>query len=545
MPGDCKSSDESTNEKQINDNSKNEEEYKNNNSDFKHKLDYLDSFRNEIIDEHPSIPNNLQADKKQPLNVISDNNAIIIQDNDESNIHNETKSKDNDSNNLINSLDNDKNKETKLIDNVIETDLSNLTISKQIISIVFIGHVDAGKSTTAGQILHLLDLIDKRTLEKYKEESALANRESWYLSWALDTNPEERERGKTTEVGKCVFETENKKIYILDAPGHKMYVSDMIVGANQADIAVLVVSARINEFEAGIKGGQTNEHILLSRASGIRNVIVLVNKMDDISVNWNEKRFLEIKDYLGGMLKKIYGKDEIAFIPVSGYLGTNIKENDIKKCPWYKGKSFLNYLDSFEFIRSEEKSFVFCVSEKIKTMGVFLGGKIESGRIERGKEITILPQNIKTTILNIYDDEDVEINSATVGENVKVKIKDFADEICEGNILCENINDYKISNSFTCMMTVLQTKQVISAGYKGVIHMKMAQKNAKIIEFRKEINGKIVRKFFAKKGEKLLAKIQIDSPLVLYNGDDPKKKNWFALRDEGYTVAIGVVRNIK
>ncbi|KAM0678469.1 translation termination factor GTPase eRF3 [Binucleata daphniae] len=429
--------------------------------------------------------------------------------------------------------------------NDVTASLQNIKINKQIISIVFIGHVDAGKSTTAGQILNILDLIDKRTLEKYKEESAQANRESWYLSWALDTNPEERERGKTTEVGKCVFETKNKKIFILDAPGHKMYVSDMIVGANQADIAVLVVSSRINEFEAGIKGGQTHEHILLARASNIRKIIVLVNKMDDPSVMWSETRYLEILQHLDIVLRKIYAKEDITYVPVSGYLGTNIKKVDNKVCEWYKGESFLDYLDNLKFERKENDSLVFCVTEKIKNMGVLLGGKIESGRIERGMEVYILPSKQKTTILAIYDDEDVEIAFAIVGDNVKIKIKDFADDINEGTIICDAVkSNYKVSTVFTCMLSILQTKHVISAGYMGVLHLKSAQKDCKILEIRQEVNGVMKRKIQAGKGEKVLCKIQVDTPLVLYAGEDKMKKNWFAIRDEGFTVAIGVVRNI-
>lgn len=417
-------------------------------------------------------------------------------------------------------------------------------INKQILSIVFIGHVDAGKSTIAGQILNILELIDKRTLEKYKEESLKANRESWYLSWALDTNPEERERGKTTEVGKCVFETTDKKIFILDAPGHKQYLSDMIIGANQADIAILVISARINEFEAGMKGGQTYEHILLARASNIRKIIVLVNKMDDQSVNWSEKRYLEIINELDKILKKMY--DDIIYIPISGYKGINIKDVDNKICPWYKNESFLNHLNNLKFARqSDDSGFVFCVTEKIKNMGILLGGKIESGKLEKGKEVYILPNNNKTVIMSIYNDEDVEINNAFVGDNVKIKIKDFADDLNEGTIICDTTKiNYKTAKIFTCMLSILQIKHVISAGYSAVIHMKSAQKDCKILEIRQSINGTMKRKIRAGKGENVLCKISVDSPLVLYCGDDKSKKNWFAIRDEGFTVAIGVVRNI-
>lgn len=163
---------------------------------------------------------------------------------------------------------------------------------KEHLNIVFIGHVDAGKSTIGGQIMYLTGMVDKRTLEKYEREAKEKGRESWYLSWALDTNEEEREKGKTVECGRAFFETEKKRFTILDAPGHKSFVPNMISGATQADLAVLVISARKGEFETGFdRGGQTREHAMLAKTAGIKHLIILVNKMDDPTVNWDEGRY--------------------------------------------------------------------------------------------------------------------------------------------------------------------------------------------------------------------------------------------------------------
>lgn len=175
---------------------------------------------------------------------------------------------------------------------------------KEHVNVVFIGHVDAGKSTIGGQIMYLTGMVDKRTLEKYEREAKEKNRETWYLSWALDTNQEERDKGKTVEVGRAYFETEKKHFTILDAPGHKSFVPNMIGGASQADLAVLVISARKGEFETGFeKGGQTREHAMLAKTAGVKHLIVLINKMDDPTVNWSNERYEECKEKLVPFLK--------------------------------------------------------------------------------------------------------------------------------------------------------------------------------------------------------------------------------------------------
>jgi peptide chain release factor subunit 3 len=416
------------------------------------------------------------------------------------------------------------------------------------ISIVFIGHVDAGKSTIGGQILCQLDMVDKRTMEKYMRESAEKNRGSWYLSWALDTNPEEREKGKTTEVGRACFELSSRKVFILDAPGHKMYVSDMISGANQGDVAVLVVSARINEFETGFdKGGQTREHVLLAKAGGIKKMIVLVNKMDDESVKWCEERYKEIETRLGNLLRRVYLKDDILFIPVSGFMGHNIKDRvDPTICSWYKGPSFLEILDNLILEKRDRLPFLASVNEKLKITGLDLYGiKVESGLIKRGDAVRILPKNIDTTVVGLYNDEDIEIDQGVAGDMIKIKFKDSQDEVGEGDMLCDPGNaDFKVCNEFTCMLTILESKSIVGAGYRAIIHLRTISALCKIVEFRGKVDGKMVKKHFARKGEKVLAKIRCETPLALYCGSEKGRMDTFALRDEDMTVAIGAIRAV-
>ena len=191
-----------------------------------------------------------------------------------------------------------------------------------------------------GNLLYITGMVDKRTMEKYEREAKDAGRESWYLSWALDSTPQERAKGKTVEVGRAYFETEKRRYTILDAPGHKTYVPSMISGAAQADVAILVISARKGEFETGFeRGGQTREHIMLVKTAGVSRVVVVINKMDDPTVTWDKTRYDEIKDKLTPFIKSagFNPKSDVSFLPVSAYMGHNLKVRVSKSvCPWWE-----------------------------------------------------------------------------------------------------------------------------------------------------------------------------------------------------------------
>ncbi len=177
---------------------------------------------------------------------------------------------------------------------------------KEHVNIIFIGHVDAGKSTLGGSILYATGMVDERTMERYRREAKEAGMESWYLSWALDLTREERSKGKTVEVGRGFFETEKRRYSILDAPGHKTFVPNMIGGASQADVGILVISARRGEYETGFeKGGQTREHAMLAKTQGVNKLVVVINKMDDMTVEWSKERYDECTAKLLVYLKNI------------------------------------------------------------------------------------------------------------------------------------------------------------------------------------------------------------------------------------------------
>ncbi|KAL1510662.1 hypothetical protein AB1Y20_009539 [Prymnesium parvum] len=191
------------------------------------------------------------------------------------------------------------------------------------VNLVFVGHVDSGKSTLCGQLLVQSGAVDEREVEKLRAKAKENNRESWWLAYLLDTDDDERARGKTVHVGRAAFEGATRRYVILDAPGHRSYVPNMIAGACQADVAVLMISARKGEFEAGFeRGGQTREHMLLCRALGVQHVVVAVNKMDDPTVGWSAERLAECRDGARALLRRYGFRDrELHFVPLSALAG--------------------------------------------------------------------------------------------------------------------------------------------------------------------------------------------------------------------------------
>lgn len=421
-------------------------------------------------------------------------------------------------------------------------DLESLCVSqKRTVNIVFVGHVDAGKSTICGQILVQMGLVDARTLEKYRLQSKEQNRESWYLSWCLDTNPEEREKGKTTEVGTAAFELPHRRVNILDAPGHKQFVFEMINGANRADIGILVISARISEFEAGFeKGGQTREHIFLLKAGSVQRLIVLVNKMDDPSVCWSRERFDEIREKVGAFVKRMFPSP--TFIPVSGFTGEYIREKGT--CSWYDGDSFLDELDRIPVSRKADALLAVTVTEKLRMMGSqVLYGKVESGRLVQNCAVRILPQNTRNTVSSLQDEDDVDIDEACPGDTVKLRLKEDADEVAVGSRLVDPGNtDYKSVQEFTCGLNILDADTVISSGYKCILHIGVVAVPCKVRELRDMENRKLR---FCRQGSRVLAKIATDSLVCILCCADEERKEKFALRFESRTIAVGVVRTAR
>jgi elongation factor 1-alpha len=273
------------------------------------------------------------------------------------------------------------------------------------LNLVVIGHVDHGKSTTMGHLLYLTGTIDDRTIKEFEEEAKRLGKETFKFAWVLDNLKEERERGLTIDLRFLKFETKKYFFTIIDAPGHRDFVKNMITGASQADAAILVVSAKRGEFEAGIgPGGQTREHAFLAYTLGVNQLAVAVNKMDDPSVNWSKERYEEVKNEIARMLKMVgYKVEKIPFVPVSGWTGDNLKEKS-DKMPWYDGPALLDALDTFELPpKPVEKPLRIPIQDvyTITGVGTVPVGRVETGVLKEGDEVVFMPPNVKGEVKSI------------------------------------------------------------------------------------------------------------------------------------------------
>lgn len=412
-------------------------------------------------------------------------------------------------------------------------------------------------------------MVDKRTLEKYEKESKELNRESWYLSWALDTSNEERAKvsglfsklkanysrqGITVECGRANFETEKRRFTILDAPGHKNFVPSMISGASQADVAVLVISARKGEFETGFeKGGQTREHATLVKTLGVRRLIVAINKMDEPTVAWSKERYDEIVDKVVPFLKQNgYNlKTEVEFIPISGFSGANLKDRVGKQvCPWFDGPSLLEYLDEMPgWERKLDAPFLMPVSGKYKDLGTIVTGKIESGQVSKGQTVLVMPNKQMAEVLAI-NIEEAEVKTAASGDNVRLKLKGVEeDDVSTGFVICEPARPVKASTRFLVQIIVHNIRNIMAPGYTAVLHVHAASEEITLTRFEATIDKKTGQKnpkkpMFVRQGEVLIAEIEAQGTICMEPYSEYPSLGRFTLRDEGKTIAVGKVLSV-
>jgi len=430
--------------------------------------------------------------------------------------------------------------------------------AREHLNLVFIGHVDAGKSTIGGQILFLSGQVDDRTIQKYEREAKEKNRDSWYMAYIMDTSEEERAKGKTVEVGRANFETEKKRYTVLDAPGHKNYVPNMIAGTAQADVGVLVISSRRGEFETGFdKGGQTREHAQLAKTLGVSKLIVVVNKMDDPSTNWDKERYDEIVVKLSPFLKQCGYKLEtdVSFCPISGLSGTNMKTKvSADVCPWYEGKSFFDTLDDLQTVlRDPNAPFRMPVMDKYNESGTMVMGKIESGTCRVGQSLIMMPNKMPCKVLQLFRDE-VECKKCLPGENVRLKVSGINEsDIQAGFVLCSPKERIHICEEIECQLALLELLEhnsVFTKGYKAVIHVHSATEEVEVTKLVSEIDAKTRKPKegkvkFLKSGSLGNVRLRFAQPVCVEKFADYAQLGRFTLRDEGRTIAIGKITRLK
>jgi elongation factor 1-alpha len=422
------------------------------------------------------------------------------------------------------------------------------------LNLVIIGHVDHGKSTMVGHILYRLGYFDQKTMQAIEEEAKKMGKESFKYAWLMDRMKEERERGVTIALSYMRFETKKYFFTIIDAPGHRDFIKNMITGASQADAAILVVSARKGEFEAGMSPeGQTREHAILAKTMGIEQLIVAVNKMDATEPPYSKERYLQVKETLGKFLKGLgYNIDKIPFVPVSAWTGENLIERS-PNMPWYDGPVLVEALDMLQVPpKPIDKPLRIPIQDvySISGVGVVPVGRVETGVLKVGDKVIFMPAGVVGEVRSI-ETHHMRIEKAEPGDNIGFNVRGVEKkDIKRGDVAGHPENPPSVVDEFTARVFIIWHPTAIAVGYTPVIHVHTASVASRITEIVAKLDprtGKEVEKNpqFIKQGDNAIIKFKPIKPLVIEKYSDFPQLGRFAMRDMGKTIGIGIVTDIK
>jgi len=436
---------------------------------------------------------------------------------------------------------------------------ANMGKEKIHINIVVIGHVDSGKSTTTGHLIYKCGGIDKRVIEKFEKEAAEMGKGSFKYAWVLDKLKAERERGITIDIALWKFESEKHYFTIIDAPGHRDFIKNMITGTSQADLAVLIVASSTGEFESGIsKEGQTREHALLAYTLGVKQMRVAMNKMDNTEPPYSEARYKEIKEEVSNFLAKTgYNVEKILFIPISGFNGDNmigkIGDSGKDQMPWYKGPCLLEALDMVKPPkRPVDRPLRLPLQDvyKIGGIGTVPVGRVETGIIKPGMVCTFAPSNVTTEVKSVEMHHE-SLPEATPGDNVGFNVKNVSvKDIRRGNVASDSKNDpAKEANNFTAQVIIMEHPGQISNGYTPVLDCHTAHIACKFVDIKEKIDRRTNKKVednpkFVKRHDACLAVLEPTKPMCVENFKEYAPLGRFAVRDMRQTVAVGVIQEV-
>jgi len=435
---------------------------------------------------------------------------------------------------------------------------------KSHINIVVIGHVDSGKSTTTGHLIYKCGGIDKRTIEKFEKEAQEMGKGSFKYAWVLDKLKAERERGITIDIALWKFMTEKFFVTIIDAPGHRDFIKNMITGTSQADCGVLIIASGTGEFEAGIsKNGQTREHALLAYTLGVKQLIVAVNKMDSTEPPYSKARFEEIQKEVSGFIKKVgYNPATVAFVPISGWNGDNMLEKSTNM-DWWKGwnierkegkASGMTLLEALDAIippqRPTDKPLRLPLQDvyKIGGIGTVPVGRVETGVIKPGMVVTFAPTQLSTEVKSVEMHHE-SLPEASPGDNVGFNVKNVSvKDIKRGNVASDSKNKPACGVAdFTAQVIVLNHPGQVANGYSPVLDCHTAHIACKFKEIKEKVDrrtGKTTEENpkFIKSGDAAIVTLVPSKPMCVESFAEFPPLGRFAVRDMRQTVAVGVIK---
>jgi elongation factor 1-alpha len=413
------------------------------------------------------------------------------------------------------------------------------------INLVFIGHVDHGKSTMVGRLLYDLGEVSEQQMQNLKKEADSIGKGTFEFAWVMDSLKEERERGVTIDIAHKKFQTQKNYFTIIDAPGHRDFVKNMITGASQADAAVLIC-----DVKDGVQP-QTKEHAFLSKTLGLNQLIVCINKMD--SVEYGEEAYNKTKEQMSTLLKSIgYKVDQVPFIPTSAFNGDNIKTKS-DKTPYYKGDALIAELDKLTAPpKPTDKPLRMPVQDvyTITGVGTVPVGRVETGVIKPNDKIIFMPSN-KTGEVKTVEMHHEQLPQAEPGDNVGINVRGIGkNEVRRGDVIGTTSNPPTVAEEFTAQIVILQHPSAITAGYTPVFHIHTAQVACTFTELLKKIDPKTGQvkeenPEFLKSGDVAVVKIKPTKPLVVEPAKDFPQLGRFAIRDMGQTVAAGMAVEVK
>src|SRR3989344_2936547 len=419
-----------------------------------------------------------------------------------------------------------------------------MAVEKPTMNIVFVGHVDHGKSTCVGQLMVQTGIVPENEMKKLTEEAKKLGKPGFEFAYVMDKIKEERERGVTIDLSYTKIITPKRQVTIIDAPGHKDFVKNMITGASQADAAFLTISAK-----DGVQP-QTKEHLWLLRTMGVQQIAVSINKMD--AVDYKEEIFKKNKEEVSTLLKAVgVNPEKTVFLAVSGLKGDNIYKKSTNM-PWYKGPTIYEQLDLFDEPKKPTELPVRMPLQdvyEITGIGVVPVGKVETGILKVGQKVKILPgrsgRGIDGEIKSIEMHHE-QMKEAPAGCNVGVNIKGIGKkDVARGDVICDAAQPATIAEEFTAQIAVINHPTVIAKGYTPVFHVHTAQVPCQFLEILHKIDptsgqpmpGKVG---FLKNGDVAIVKINPMGNLVLEKSSVNPHMARFAIRDAGATVAAGV-----